>query len=357
MNQRGSLSPSSCSLIQPLETKHMLSIHSIQYNMTISIWMTCITFISALYMSLQETLWSKKNGHSWWHAPHERAFTAGLQSTVHTFCIVRDARFVIYKPGFYTQYSRCIYTKLGCELSKSIWAFPLNLYQENISWGKGPLCTSVCFGCFRMVEDDVQYISSFRSWRHWHRDSARITCLFDAHHCASNWNNFDSIYWATGFLLPVDYYAIARYCISTQKMFIGALASLMTKIITLSELFSFVSAFSRLQYEWSSDRWCNWKLFGVNACLQWRKYVHFIGEVFLYSFLRICRGYFDCTCALADQSLYAGIVYEHYCLCPGWPCARRSFKKEVYIMYRECWAVKRNGHMYQIPNSYPPAHD
>jgi hypothetical protein len=40
---------------------------------------------------------------------------------------------------------------------------------------------------------------------------------------------------------------------------------------------------------------------------------------------------FDCTCALADQSLYAGIVYEHYCLCPGWPCARKGFKKEVYV--------------------------
>jgi hypothetical protein len=39
---------------------------------------------------------------------------------------------------------------------------------------------------------------------------------------------------------------------------------------------------------------------------------------------------FDCTCALADLSLYAGIVFEHYCLCPGWPCPRKSFKKVVY---------------------------
>jgi hypothetical protein len=56
-------------------------------------------------------------------------------------------------------------------------------------------------------------------------------------------------------------------------------------------------------------------------------YFHLIGEVFLYSFLRI----FDCTCALADQSIYAGIVYEHHCLCPGWPCARKSFNKVVYL--------------------------
>jgi hypothetical protein len=53
--------------------------------------------------------------------------------------------------------------------------------------------------------------------------------------------------------------------------------NLTTKFITLLELFSFVSKFSRLQYEWSSDYWCIWKSFGVNACLQWRKYFHFIG--------------------------------------------------------------------------------
>jgi hypothetical protein len=33
------------------------------------------------------------------------------------------------------------------------------------------------------------------------------------------------------------------------RIFIGELANLTTKIITLSELFSFVSEFSRLQYE------------------------------------------------------------------------------------------------------------
>jgi hypothetical protein len=34
---------------------------------------------------------------------------------------------------------------------------------------------------------------------------------------------------------------------------------------------------SRLQYEWSSDCWCIWKSFWVNACLEWRKYFDFIG--------------------------------------------------------------------------------
>jgi hypothetical protein len=53
--------------------------------------------------------------------------------------------------------------------------------------------------------------------------------------------------------------------------------NLTTKFITLWELFSFISKFSRLQYEWSSDCWCVWKSLGVNACLQWRKYFHFIG--------------------------------------------------------------------------------
>jgi hypothetical protein len=49
--------------------------------------------------------------------------------------------------------------------------------------------------------------------------------------------------------------------------------------------------------------------------------------------LQICRqGYFDCTCALAHPSLYAGIVYENYCLCQCWPCAWRSFKKSMYTM-------------------------
>jgi hypothetical protein len=61
-------------------------------------------------------------------------------------------------------------------------------------------------------------------------------------------------------------------------------------------------------------------------------YFHFIGEVFLYSFCEFFEVIFDCTCALADQSLYAGILYEHYChRCPGWPCPRKSFKKVVYV--------------------------
>jgi hypothetical protein len=60
-------------------------------------------------------------------------------------------------------------------------------------------------------------------------------------------------------------------------------------------------------------------------------YFHFIGEVFLYSFLETFEVIFDLTCTLADQSLYAGIVHEHYCLCPGWPRAWKSFKKVVYV--------------------------
>jgi hypothetical protein len=110
---------------------------------------------------------------------------------------------------------------------------------------------------------------------------------------------------------------------------IGELANLTTKIITLSELFSFVSEFSRLQYEWSSDCWCIWKSFGVLRVFNEESIFISLEKCFCTIFLRICRSYFDCTCALAHQSLYAGIVYEHYCLCLGWPCARRIFKKVV----------------------------
>jgi hypothetical protein len=67
---------------------------------------------------------------------------------------------------------------------------------------------------------------------------------------------------------------------------------------------------------------------------------------------------FDCTCALADQSQYryAGIVYEHYCLCPGWPWARKSFKKgSMYMMCRECRAVNsETGHVCNKLYTPPP---
>jgi hypothetical protein len=64
---------------------------------------------------------------------------------------------------------------------------------------------------------------------------------------------------------------------------------------------------------------------------------------------------FDCTCALADQSLYAGIIYEHYCLCPGWPCTRKSFKKVSSLcMCRECWAVKLAMYVTNCTYPYPP---
>jgi hypothetical protein len=98
------------------------------------------------------------------------------------------------------------------------------------------------------------------------------------------------------------------------------------KIITLLEFFSFVSEVSRLQYEWSSDCWCIWKLFGINACLQWRKYFHFIGELFLYSFFA------KFALVWSISSLHAGIVYEHYCLCPGWRCARRSLFRSTFTL-------------------------
>jgi hypothetical protein len=67
---------------------------------------------------------------------------------------------------------------------------------------------------------------------------------------------------------------------------------------------------------------------------------------------------FDCTCALAwSISLYAGIVYEHYCLCPGRPCARKSFKKVVYV-YDVPWMCCETGHvtncMYHYPCTRPP---
>jgi hypothetical protein len=94
------------------------------------------------------------------------------------------------------------------------------------------------------------------------------------------------------------------------------------------KFFSFVSEVSRLQYEWSSDCWGIWKSLGVNACLQWNDW----RSVFVHFFCEFFEVIVDCTCALADQSLYAGIVYEHYCLCPGWPCARKSFKK-VHVVY------------------------
>jgi hypothetical protein len=121
---------------------------------------------------------------------------------------------------------------------------------------------------------------------------------------------------------------------------VGELANLTTKIITLLEFFNFVSEVSRLQYEWLSDGGCIWKSFGVNVCLQWKMYFHFIGEVFCTVFSQICGGYFDCTCTLAPSIslrrdriwilfLYEKVVYVHY----------------GDIMCHECWAVNRNGHV------------
>jgi hypothetical protein len=80
-------------------------------------------------------------------------------------------------------------------------------------------------------------------------------------------------------------------------------AYLTTKIITISEFFNFVREVFRLQYEWSSDRWCIWKSFGVNACLQWRNVFSFHWKsVFVQFFCEFFEFIFDCTCTLADQS-------------------------------------------------------
>jgi hypothetical protein len=121
-------------------------------------------------------------------------------------------------------------------------------------------------------------------------------------------------------MLKINWISTEPWCYWYEdKGYIGELSNLTTKIITLLEFFNFDSEVSRLQYEWSSDCWCIWKSFGVNACLQWRKYFHFIGEVFCTVFLRICWGYFDCTCT--------------------------------------CWAVKRNGHVCNKYLTLPPTHD
>jgi hypothetical protein len=108
-----------------------------------------------------------------------------------------------------------------------------------------------------------------------------------------------------------------------------------TKIITLWEVFNFVSEVSCLLYEWSSDCWCIWKSFGVNACLHWRNVFSFHWRSVFAQFFDFFEFIFDCTCALAHQSQCAGIVYEHYCLCsrptPAGPVRRRYWPPFVII--------------------------
>jgi hypothetical protein len=85
--------------------------------------------------------------------------------------------------------------------------------------------------------------------------------------------------------------------------------------------------------EWSSDCWCIWKSFRVNACLHWRNVFSFHWRsVFVQFFYEFFEFIFDCTCALAHQSQCAGIVYEHYCLCPR-PTPAGS--RQVAILIRD----------------------
>jgi hypothetical protein len=70
-------------------------------------------------------------------------------------------------------------------------------------------------------------------------------------------------------------------------------------------------------------------------------YFHFIGEVFLYIFFANFSRLSLTAHARKLINLYAGIVYEHDCLCPGWPCARKSFKKVGLVYIHDVpWAVK-----------------
>jgi hypothetical protein len=121
---------------------------------------------------------------------------------------------------------------------------------------------------------------------------------------------------------------------------IGELNNLTTKIITLLEFLNFVSEVSRLLYEWSSDCWCIWKSFGVNACLQWRNVFsfHFIGEVFLYSFLRIFRGHlWLCTCALAWSISIRTDRIRALLSLPRLALRAEKFQESlIYMMCREC---------------------
>jgi hypothetical protein len=118
--------------------------------------------------------------------------------------------------------------------------------------------------------------------------------------------------------------------------------NLTTKIITLSELFSFVSEFSRLQYEWSSDCWCIWKWFWVNACLQWRKYFHFIGEVFLYFFFsNLSRLFWLHMRVSSSISIRRDRIRTLLSLCPGCSCAQRRLDK-IALLFRYMYNVCRD---------------
>jgi hypothetical protein len=99
---------------------------------------------------------------------------------------------------------------------------------------------------------------------------------------------------------------------------VGVLANLTTKIITVWVI--------------------KWLLMHLeifrSKCVSSMKKCIFISLVkcFCTVFLRLFRGYLWLLMRVRlSISIYAGIVYEHYCLCPGWPCGRKSFKKVVYV--------------------------
>jgi hypothetical protein len=125
-------------------------------------------------------------------------------------------------------------------------------------------------------------------------------------------------------------------------------------------LLSFVSEFSRLQYEWSSDCWRIWKSFGVNACLQRRKYFHVHWRsVFVQFFCDFFEVIYDCGCALADQYLYAGIIRALLYL-PRLALRAEKFQESSLHVCTLCTVNVRlwNGICNKyLTWPYPPAHD
>jgi hypothetical protein len=122
--------------------------------------------------------------------------------------------------------------------------------------------------------------------------------------------------WSVVNILPANALAFHEWKVAVPFRWA---TNLTTKIITLLEFFNFVSEVFRLQYEWSSDRWCIWSSFG-GKCVSTIKKCVFISleKCFCTVFFKFFEVIIDCTCALADQSRNTGVVYEHYCLCSGY---------------------------------------
>jgi hypothetical protein len=146
-------------------------------------------------------------------------------------------------------------------------------------------------------------------------------------------------------LSPFNFHSVLLLLLLLQ-LNVGELASPTTKIITLLEFFNFVSEVPRLQYKWTSDCWCVWKSFGVNACLQWRKYFHFIEEIFceFVEVILTSHGAFAPSISISRDRIWALLSLPRLAL------RTEKHEKVVYVHYRdimcrECWAVKRNGHV------------